>query len=176
LDTRGGFENTEGQNLFHDAHGLSAAFNAIVGLPVKRQPLLVEFTKTGLIAEERPVAHEYTPLQQVMLQVLRACPALLLLLPVTVIVYAVWRRTRYFGNTAPLLVAVLFFALGMAHPDPAGAGFILAAIPFLFIFVAGVLADLMETRYGQLVTACVVALLATSIVKTLADLARVPRG
>ena len=113
---------------------------------------------------------------QVMVQILRACPALLLLLPVTLIVYAVWPRTRYFGNTAPLLVALLFFGLGMAHPDLAGAGFILAAIPFLFVFVAGVLADLMETRYGLLVTACIVATLATSIVMTLAHLARVPRG
>ena len=55
--------------------------------------------------------------------------------------YAAWPRTRYFGNTAPLLVAVLFLVLGMAHPHVAGAGFLLAAIPFLFIFVSGVLAD-----------------------------------
>jgi hypothetical protein len=113
---------------------------------------------------------------QVIVQILRGCPALVLVLPVALITYAVWPRTRYFGNTAPMLMAVLLLALAMAHPDPSGAGFLLAAIPFLFVFVAGVLADLMETRYGQVVTACIVALLATSIVKTLADLARVPRG
>ena len=113
---------------------------------------------------------------QVMVRILRACPILLLLLPVTLVVYAVWRRTRYFGNTAPLLVAVLFFALGMAHPDLAGSGFLLAAIPCLFIFVAGVLADLMETRYGLLVKACIVTLLAFSALWTVKDLVHVPRG
>jgi len=114
--------------------------------------------------------------KQVVVQILRACPALTVLIPVAVIAYAVWPRTRYFGTTAPLLVAVLFLALGMAHPDLAGAGFLLAAIPFLFIFVAGVLADLMETRYGALVTACVVTLLAVCNVWTLVQLAHVPQG
>ena len=35
------------------------------------------------------------------------CPALVLALPVALITYAVWPRARYFGNSAPLLVAVL---------------------------------------------------------------------
>ncbi|SPF34520.1 conserved membrane hypothetical protein [Candidatus Sulfotelmatobacter kueseliae] len=114
--------------------------------------------------------------KQVGVQILRACPALVLVLPVALVTYAVWPRTRYFGTTAPLLVAVVFLALWMAHPDLGGAGFLLAAIPFLFIFVAGVLADLMETRYGQVVSACVVALLAIYALRILAALAHVPRG
>jgi hypothetical protein len=114
--------------------------------------------------------------KQVGMQILRACPAFIVLIPVAVITYAVWPRTRYFGTTAPMLVAVLFLALGMAHPDLGGAGFLLAAIPFLFIFVAGMLADLMETRNGALVTACVVTVLAICNVWTLVQLARVPHG
>jgi hypothetical protein len=114
--------------------------------------------------------------KQVAVQIGRACPALALALPVAAVTYAVWPRTRYFGNTAPLLVALLFVLLGMAHPHAAGAGFLLGAIPFLFIFVAGVLADLIETRYRALVTACVVAVLATYVLRTLIDLAQVPRG
>ena len=113
---------------------------------------------------------------QVMVQLLRACPAFLMVLPVAVITYAVWPRTRYFGNTAPLLMGVLFVALAMAHPDAAGPGFLLAAMPFLFIFVAGVLADLMETRYGTLVKASIMTLLAVSLAWTLANLVHVPRG
>jgi hypothetical protein len=113
---------------------------------------------------------------QVGMQILRACPALFVLMPVAVITYAVWPRTRYFGTTAPLLVAVLFLGLGMAHPDLGGAGFLLAAIPFLFIFVAGVLADLMETRNGALVTACIVMVLAICNAWTVVALAHVPRG
>jgi len=45
----------------------------------------------------------------------------------------------------PLLIGLLFIALGIAHPRVAGAGFLLASVPFLFIFVSGVIADLLET-------------------------------
>src|SRR4029077_13905480 len=58
-------KNSKGQNLLDDAHGFSAALDAIIGLPVMRQAFLVEFTKTFFIAEERPVTHEYTPLEKV---------------------------------------------------------------------------------------------------------------
>jgi hypothetical protein len=109
-------------------------------------------------------------------QVVRACPALALALPIAIVTYAIWPRTRYFGNTAPLLVAVLFILLAMAHPHIAGAGFLLGAIPFLFIFVAGVLADLLETRYRPMILACVLALLVTYIARTLIALAQVPQG
>jgi hypothetical protein len=108
--------------------------------------------------------------------ILRACPAFALLIPATLATYLAWPRTRYFGNTAPLLVGLLFIALGMAHPRVAGAGFLLASVPFLFIFVSGVLADLMETPYRALVTACVWALLGAYILWSLLALAQVPRG
>jgi len=113
---------------------------------------------------------------QVTREILRACPALALLLPVAVITYILWRRTRYFGNTAPGLVALLFIALGMAHPHVAGAGFLLASIPFILIFVSGVLADLMETPARPLVTASVWGLLAAYILWNLQALTQVPQG
>jgi hypothetical protein len=113
---------------------------------------------------------------QVALEILRACPPLAVLLPVAVITYILWRRTRYFGNTAPGLVALLFIALGMAHPHLAGAGFLLASIPFTLIFVSGLLADLMETSFRQLVTATVWGLLAAYILWSLQALTRVPAG
>ncbi|MGA7220070.1 MAG: hypothetical protein WBX38_17270, partial [Candidatus Sulfotelmatobacter sp.] len=105
------------------------------------------------------------------LQVLRGCPALIFLLPAALVTYFAWPRARYFGATAPLLVAVLFMALGMAHPHVAGAGFLLASIPFLLIFVAGAIADLMETRFRPLVTACVWALLGAYILWSVVALA-----
>jgi hypothetical protein len=113
---------------------------------------------------------------QVALELLRACPPLAILLPVAVVTYILWRRTRYFGNTAPGLVALLFIALGMAHPHVAGAGFLLAAIPFTLIFVSGLLADLMETSFRQLVTAAAWGLLAAYILWSLQALTRVPAG
>ena len=114
--------------------------------------------------------------KQVAVQVERACPALAPGIPVALVTYVTWRRTRYFGNTAPLLVAVLFLVLGMAHPHVAGAGFLLAAIPFLFIFVSGVLADLLETRYRALVMACVVGMMAAYVIWSVVNLLQVPRG
>jgi len=114
--------------------------------------------------------------KQVAVQIARACPALAMALPVSIVTYAVWPRTRYFGNTAPLLVAILFVLLAMAHPHLAGAGFLLAAVPFLFIFVSGVLADLLETKYRPLILACVLALLITYIARTLIALAQVSQG
>ena len=114
--------------------------------------------------------------KQVAAQIGRACPALALALPVAAVTYIAWPRTRYFGNTAPLLVAVLFILLGMAHPHSAGEGFLLAAVPFLLIFVSGVLADLLETSYRPLVMACIVALLVTYVARTLFALIQVPAG
>jgi hypothetical protein len=114
--------------------------------------------------------------KQVTVQIGRACPALALLLPTALVTYIVWPRTRYFGNTAPLLIAVLFVGLGMAHPHSAGAGFLLASVPFLLVFVAGVLADLLETRYRLMVTAGVFGMMAAYVVWSVVNLAQVPAG
>ena len=114
--------------------------------------------------------------KEVARQIARACPALALGLPITIGTYAAWRRTRYFGNTAPMLVAVAFVLLGMAHPHSAGAGFLLAAVPFLLIFVSGVLADLLETSYRPVIAACILMLLLTYIARTVWALAQVPAG
>jgi len=114
--------------------------------------------------------------KQIASQIGRACPALVLALPAALVTYAMWPRTRYFGNTAPLLVAVLFIVLTMANPHTAGSGFLLAAVPFLFIFVSGVLADLLETSYRPVILASILALLITYVTHTLLALAQVPRG
>ena len=114
--------------------------------------------------------------QQVAVHIWRASPAAALWLPIAVVTYVAWPRTRYFGTTAPLLIAVLFLLLGMAHPHVGGAGFWLAAIPFLFIFVSGVLADLLETRCRSWVMACIVGLMAASVVWCLVNLAEVAQG
>ncbi len=114
--------------------------------------------------------------RQVAAGIWRASPAMVMWLPVALITYAVWPRARYFGNTAPLLVAVTFLLLGIAHPHVAGAGFLLAAVPFLFLFVSGVVADLLETGNRQLVMACVVGMLAAYVLWSLLHLAQVPPG
>jgi len=114
--------------------------------------------------------------KQVALEIGRACPALAVAFPVAIVTYIAWPRTRYFGNTAPLMVAVLFLGLAMAQPHQGGAGFLLGAIPFLLIFVSGVMADLLETRYRPVIVAATLALLLTYVARTLLALAQVPLG
>jgi len=99
-----------------------------------------------------------------------------MLLPIAIATYFFWPRTRYFGNTAPGIIALLFIGLGMAHPHVAGAGFLLASIPFLLIFVSGILADLMETPLHLLVTACVWGLVGAYVLWSVLALAQVPKG
>jgi len=114
--------------------------------------------------------------KQVAIRLGAACPAFVIILPVALTTYILWPRSRYFGNTTPLLVGVLFVVLAMATPHTGGAGFLLTAIPFLFIFVSGVLADLLETRYRPVILACIVALLITYMARTLLALAQVSQG
>src|SRR5882724_5190608 len=46
--------------------------------------------------------------RQILAQLGQSSPALDLALPAALIAYSLWHQARYFGNTAPLLVAVLF--------------------------------------------------------------------
>src|SRR6266481_9395788 len=100
-------------------------------------------------------------------------PALMLALPVGLIAYLGWKRTRYFGNTAPLLIAALMLILALGAPNFPGQGFHLTVLVFLFVFVAGVFADLMETQQSQLVTAGLCGLLSASAIWNLLQLWRI---
>jgi hypothetical protein len=93
-------------------------------------------------------------------------------LPVTLVTYALWPRARSFGNTAPLLVAVFCLLLGFATPHYQGLGFQLIAVPFLFVFVAGICADLLETKQRTLVMAGTFGLLLAYASWSLVELAR----
>ena len=100
-------------------------------------------------------------------------PLLIVLLPVAVLAYVLWRRARYFGNTAPLLVAALCITLAFAAPEFPGQGFWLVAMPFLFVCVAGVFADLLETRFSSLLKIVLTALLSGYALWSLVALAQV---
>ncbi len=99
-------------------------------------------------------------------------PPLMLALPVALIAYFGGKRTRYFGNTAPLLIAALLLLLALGSPNFPGQGFHLTTAVFLFVFVAGVFADLLETRQSQLVTAGLYGLLSASAIWNLLRLWR----
>ena len=106
----------------------------------------------------------------------RCGPALVLALPVAFLTYLMWRRTRYFGNTSPLLIAGLFLLMGLASPHYPGLGFQLVAIPFLMLFVAGIAADLLESKLRGAVLTALWTLLVTNALWNLAELALIRRG
>ncbi len=70
--------------------------------------------------------------------------------------YGSWPRARYFGNTAPLITAfaaVLLFALVPAiYLWEATLG-----LSFVFVFIGGIAADLLEIRHRRAVAAILVA-------------------
>jgi hypothetical protein len=110
---------------------------------------------------------------RVLAQTGQSGPALLLAIPVALIAYFAWRRSRYFGNTAPLMIAALFLPLSLGAPHYPGFGFQLIATPFWFVFVAAIASDLLETQRRDLAAACVWGLLLANAFWNLAELARV---
>jgi len=105
-------------------------------------------------------------------ELFRGSPPLLLLLPAAVVVYILWKRARYFGNTAPLLISLLLVLMAAAAPLFPGQGFHLAALAFLFVFVSGIAADLMETKQKGLVLAVLTGLLTAAGLWNVLQLAR----
>jgi hypothetical protein len=91
-------------------------------------------------------------------------PPLMIALPVALIAYLGWKRSRYFGNTAPLLIAVLLLILALGAPNFPGQGFHLATLVFLFVFVSGVFADLLESQQSLVVTTGLCGLLGASAI------------
>jgi len=98
-------------------------------------------------------------------------PALLLLSLVAFITYWLWRRARYFGNTAPLIVLVILWLASPMAPEV--AAFEQPAIVFAFVFISGIMADLLETSRRKLVLSALVMVL---LFHALWGLSRLPAG
>ena len=82
--------------------------------------------------------------------------------------YAGVRRSRFFGNTAPLLVAVALPVVAWPR-----TGVWLWALPFGLTFVAGVLADAYESRWLRLAHVAAVLLVLAQVAACVAALAGV---
>jgi hypothetical protein len=91
-----------------------------------------------------------------------ACISLILMLAT--------RRSRYFGNTAPLLVALTLLPL-ITTQSIIAARPSLWALPFLLTFIAGVFADAFETRHRRLYLALAAAIIATQALLSFSSLA-----
>ena len=99
-------------------------------------------------------------------------PAPTLLLIVALIAYAVWKRPRYFGTTAPLIAFAYLILLGIVLPQQGGYTLFIAALPFAFVFVAGVFADLLATAASGVVFGVLTGILIAHAMFSLMGLAR----
>jgi hypothetical protein len=81
---------------------------------------------------------------------------------VAVVIYVSSRRSRYFGNTAPLL---MLLALVFVYTTQVVSAPWLWALPFLFTFVGGVFADALDAnvraRERKMFLALAVAIMVT---------------
>ncbi|HEY6376068.1 MAG TPA: hypothetical protein VIX90_11160 [Edaphobacter sp.] len=91
---------------------------------------------------------------------------------VALVLYVGVRRCRYFGNTAPLVMAAVLFPVVVtqvvAQPW-------LWALPFLFTFLGGVFADALETQYRKMFLALTGMVLVTQALICLAVLPEIAR-
>jgi hypothetical protein len=113
--------------------------------------------------------------KQLLKEVAASGPVLLLLFPAALVIFLAWPRTRYFGNAAPLVVALLFLLQRVLSPHVAGSVFSFTAVVFLFVFISGILADLLETKSLESVSAVLVGLVAANALWDLVELARIGR-
>jgi hypothetical protein len=108
---------------------------------------------------------------QMLTEVRASGPVLVLLVPAALVTFILLRRSRYFGNSAPLLMALLFLAQRVASPHDRDSVFALIGVVFLFVFVAGILADLLETQARELTAAVLTGLIAANALWSLIRLA-----
>jgi hypothetical protein len=86
-------------------------------------------------------------------------PTSLLLFVIALGTYVPWKRTRFFGTTAPLLVCAVLAILGIAMPHQGGLSFYIMALPFSYVFISGVMVDLLESRQAPIMLGLVIGVL-----------------
>jgi hypothetical protein len=105
-------------------------------------------------------------------EIVGAGPGLAILAPACLALWVISRRSRYFGNSAPLLVTFFFLLLRVLSPHQTGTVYALISIAFLFMFLGGIVADLLETKARELGIAVITGLLAANALWNLIGLAR----
>lgn len=91
---------------------------------------------------------------------------------VSLLLYISTRRCRYFGNTAPLVMVLLLFPLVTTQTISQPW---LWALPFLFTFVGGVFADVLEMRQRKMFLALSGAILLMQFILCLSLLPEIAR-
>jgi hypothetical protein len=101
-----------------------------------------------------------------------AAPGTLIASACAIATWIAWPRTRFFGNTAPLLVFVLLLVMGTLFPENGASAILFATLPFLILFVAGVFADLVESKHQAPALAVIFAIIAAQAAYSIASLVR----
>ena len=99
-------------------------------------------------------------------------PTILFLM--ALLVYVAWKRARFFGNTAPLLVMLLLVMLGIVMPGQ-GLALFFVSLPFLMVFAAGVLTDLLESDRITIALGVIMGVLLLQAVTGIMGLAHMSR-
>jgi hypothetical protein len=97
----------------------------------------------------------------------------LIAVAVAVVLYAGVRRSRYFGNTAPL---VMVGVIGFLVTTQVWSSPWVWALPFLFTFVGGVFADALETKQRRLYLAMSGMVIVTQALACVAMLPGIAKG
>lgn len=101
-----------------------------------------------------------------------AVPGGLLALLPALAAWCAWKRARFFGNTAPLIVFAVLFVMGVCFPESGARTVLFAALPFLLLFVSGVFADLVESKLQAPALAVIFAIVAAQAAYSVASLIR----
>jgi hypothetical protein len=101
-----------------------------------------------------------------------ATPGALLTFLCAFAAWCAWPRTRFFGNTAPLIVFLLLLGMGIFLPQNGASVLLFATLPFLILFGAGVFADLIESKFQAPALAVIFAVIAAQAAYSVASLVR----
>jgi len=99
-------------------------------------------------------------------------PTVTFLLVVSLVTFAFWKRARFFGTAAPLIVFAMLLLIGIGMPTQGGMPFYLMALPFALVFISGVMTDLLESRYASISLGVVVGVLVGHVVISMTGLLR----
>lgn len=93
---------------------------------------------------------------------------------IALLVFLTWKRPRFFGSAAPLMVSVLMAAMGVVMPGQ-GLALFFVALPFMIIFASGVLTDLLESDRITIALGVVMGVLVLQAVTGVMGLAQLSR-
>ncbi len=93
---------------------------------------------------------------------------------IALLVFLTWKRARFFGNLAPLIVVAFLIVLGIVMPG-LGLTFYFMALPFAMLFASGVITDLLESDRITIALGVVMGVLLLQAVTGIMGLAQLSR-